>query len=410
MNGTDQKGRVFLLTGRFPYGIVETFIEAELSSLPEDVELTIFPTQIRSSRGEHRQVPDGVRTEVLLEGNARLLYPLLSLRMLFSKAFWHEVGRRRRMGILKASDLYHVAGFFGRAAEIARTLEKKHGRELKEGAVLYSYWFTTAAFAASMLHEKYGVKAVSRAHGTDVYDGRCVYGSMPGQGDALKGLDALYVCSENGMRYLQRKYPEAADRIGCAYLGSVDYGPGPEGGDGPFVLCSCSRLIPLKRVHRIAAALQRIQDVPICWVHMGDGGERAGVEEAVKGLPANVQAVLLGDLAHDDVMAYYREHRVDLFVNVSESEGLPVSIMEALSFGIPVLATDVGGTGEIVSEGAGELMPRDFEPEELARRIESYVRMDPAAYREKRRAARQRWEAHFWAAENYKKFYEEILR
>ena len=41
---------------------------------------------------------------------------------------------------------------------------------------------------------------------------------------------------------------------------------------------------------------------------------------------------------------------IDLFINTSSSEGVPVSIMEALSVGIPIIATDVGGTKEIVTK------------------------------------------------------------
>lgn len=50
--------------------------------------------------------------------------------------------------------------------------------------------------------------------------------------------------------------------------------------------------------------------------------------------------VLLGNqLVYD----FYRNNDVDVFVNLSESEGIPVSIIETISFGVPVVATDVGG-------------------------------------------------------------------
>ena len=47
----------------------------------------------------------------------------------------------------------------------------------------------------------------------------------------------------------------------------------------------------------------------------------------------------------------------DLFVNMSLSEGIPVSIMEAISFGIPIIATNVGGNAEIVNDETGVLIP-----------------------------------------------------
>ncbi len=52
----------------------------------------------------------------------------------------------------------------------------------------------------------------------------------------------------------------------------------------------------------------------------------------------------------DDLMLFFKENSVDLFINASITEGTPVSIMEAISCGIPIIATDVGGNPEIVSE------------------------------------------------------------
>ncbi|MDD0858820.1 glycosyltransferase [Arthrobacter alpinus] len=57
---------------------------------------------------------------------------------------------------------------------------------------------------------------------------------------------------------------------------------------------------------------------------------------------------LKGAVANDEVLNFYRNHEISVFINVSTSEGVPVSIMEAISFDIPVVATSVGGTPEIV--------------------------------------------------------------
>lgn len=61
-------------------------------------------------------------------------------------------------------------------------------------------------------------------------------------------------------------------------------------------------------------------------------------------------------LSHDQVMNYYKEHHFDVFINMSTNEGVPVSIMEAASFGIPIIATNVGGTSEIVQPSVGMLL------------------------------------------------------
>ena len=116
-------------------------------------------------------------------------------------------------------------------------------------------------------------------------------------------------------------------------------------------------------------------------------------------------------IPNKDVYSYYQTHPVDLFVNVSSSEGLPVSIMEAISYGIPVIATDVGGTSEIVEDGVnGNLIPMSFKPEELAGKIRKYVRMNREEMKELRGATRKLWEERFQAVKNYDLFAKNLLK
>jgi glycosyltransferase involved in cell wall biosynthesis len=71
-------------------------------------------------------------------------------------------------------------------------------------------------------------------------------------------------------------------------------------------------------------------------------------------------------VTHDAVRDFYLTQPVDVFVNASTTEGVPVSIMEAMSFGVPVVATDVGGTGELVNSRNGALLVPNPTPAEIA--------------------------------------------
>jgi glycosyltransferase involved in cell wall biosynthesis len=64
--------------------------------------------------------------------------------------------------------------------------------------------------------------------------------------------------------------------------------------------------------------------------------------------------------------------------------------MEAMSFGIPVIATDVGGTSELVSEENGLLINKNFTPSELANNI-TELACNPELIR-LRNASRKKWE------------------
>ncbi len=400
--------KVLLLTNKFPYGYTETFIEAELEAVPGNIDLTIIPTQPHSESDAGRQVPQNIKVDDFLSKRPKFEYPLKAFMMLFSRVYRQEVKERKKKAPVSVAERVHLIGYFGRARQIADALSVKYGNE---SVVLYSYWATEAAYAEKIIKKQLGWKSITRAHGTDVYDGQCTYGTIPGQRDAIAGIDMVYVCSRFGCGYLQKKYPESKDKITCSYLGTKDYGfKAGDNRGAEYVLLSCSRLVPVKRVHLIAEALKTITDKRIHWIHIGDGKERNKVEAIVKTFPENIRVTFTGDLPHYEVMEYYRDHDVNLFINVSESEGLPVSVMEIVSFGIPVIATEVGGTSEVIKGSFGDLIPKDFSTGELVALIRKYVDMDSKAYQELRKTARQSWEENYSAANNYKRFYLEIIQ
>ena len=106
---------------------------------------------------------------------------------------------------------------------------------------------------------------------------------------------------------------------------------------------------------------------------------------------------------------FYKENPVDLFVNVSTTEGLPISIMEAISFGIPVLATNVGGTHEVVIDGEnGWLLDADITADELAETVIEQINLDKSAKDRQKRKARQIWESQYEYRTAYASFYQLI--
>src|SRR5690606_29948218 len=102
---------------------------------------------------------------------------------------------------------------------------------------------------------------------------------------------------------------------------------------------------------------------------------------------------------NDVIMQYYKDNFLDLFINVSESEGIPVSIMEAFSFGIPCFATDVGGTKELVNKTNGLLVDINFDINELTEFIRN-IRKESLS-NNLRANARKTWEQKCNANVNY---------
>ncbi|MFN3428663.1 MAG: glycosyltransferase [Candidatus Sericytochromatia bacterium] len=157
----------------------------------------------------------------------------------------------------------------------------------------------------------------------------------------------------------------------------------------------------------IAALAAAHPALPIEWHHLGDGPQRASLEDAAQTLlPESVRWVFHGHLPNAGVLAFYRDCPVDAFVNVSASEGAPVSIMEALACGIPVVAPAIGGIPELVSGANGALLPPDPEAGAIADALAGLV---PGRAPDAVRAlARQTWQAMARAERNYPAFADQL--
>ena len=146
------------------------------------------------------------------------------------------------------------------------------------------------------------------------------------------------------------------------------------------------------------------------WTHIGDGKNISKLVRKSENQLKNIKFTFLGNLKNNEVIEYYTSNSVDLFLNVSSTEGLPVSIMEAISFGIPIVATNVGGTSEIVIEDfTGKLLNKDFENIELADIIEKIIQWRANnKYITMRKNCREYWKKNFEAKQNYQSLYNYI--
>jgi glycosyltransferase involved in cell wall biosynthesis len=97
---------------------------------------------------------------------------------------------------------------------------------------------------------------------------------------------------------------------------------------------------------------------------IGDGQDRAMLEGFCREKGLNEQVMFLG---HQEKIADYYQ-LLDLLVLPSLSEGLPNTVLEAMTFGVPVLATAVGGVPEIIQNGNGMMVPPN-DPGALAKRM-----------------------------------------
>lgn len=408
-----------LLTKTYPYGKGEEFIEDEVPRLAEHFErIILLATSVEDGAVQTRQVPENVTVHPIpartiqksLVGNGLSLFPFTSCGGLVDDAEHNELrGNLKRRAFL----LYFIAKSKAVYKECSRLL-RKYDLTAYDGVTFYSFWFYDVALAALWLSgdcENPVKKAVSRAHRYDLYPSAGSLGYLPLRRYLLERLDAVYPCSENGTSYLAERYPPYARKVHTAYLGTRDYGPGPENTGDTIEIVSCCHIAPVKRVELLAQSLALLsgEKRKLHWVHFGDGAQLESLKSYAAEHLKFMKTDFPGSVKNEDLMKYYQKHPVDWFINTSSSEGLPVSIMEACSFGIPVIATDVGGTSEIVREGeTGFLLDADFKPEDLAVLLRRLFRQKKGESAALRAGCRRVWEESFCASSNFDRFAREI--
>jgi glycosyltransferase involved in cell wall biosynthesis len=196
----------------------------------------------------------------------------------------------------------------------------------------------------------------------------------------------------------------AARRVGVIHNG-IEPGPAPSQGerlrarrvlgvdDRAFVVMAVARLDPVKDFPTLveAFAIVRRQLPQARLVIVGDGPERAQLE-------ARVDALDLGPSV--DIIGYRSGVRqllpaADLYVSSSISEGISITILEAMAAKVPVVATAVGGTPEVLpTPGDGGMLVPSRDPGQLAAAIVSLER-DPSARAAIAAAGRRRLESAF---------------
>ncbi len=130
------------------------------------------------------------------------------------------------------------------------------------------------------------------------------------------------------------------------------------------------RLAAVKGVPVLFAALQKVLEKHpgLHLTLIGDGPERKALEEQARAMGLRDVTSFLGFQSQDDVAAALAEH--DLFVLPSFAEGVPVVLMEAMAARLPVVATAVGGVGELVEHGSSGLIVPPGDIDALAKALD----------------------------------------
>ena len=405
---------IVLFTNSYPYGYEEeTFLNKEMTELIENFDNIYIipyksgePKAYKLNRNKVTIINDLEKPEYKYKKNVKSFFELFLIKKILINEFITCSNKKKYI-----KNIISYTSVLLRAlckAKFLNSILINHKIPI-ESTIFYTYWFgdftTSLGFLRSIYPEYKQAKFISRAHGWDLYEYRHKSDYIFPRTFQLEKIDHLFLISKNGMDYISKKYPFAKDKLLVSVLGtdnkfklSEKINNVKNETDKELLIVSCANLLSVKRIHLIPQILKRTTK-KIKWIHFGDGTQRNLVEEACKSLPGNISYVLKGFIVNDQIQQFYLDNYIDFFISTSYSEGLPVSMMEAISFGIPVIGTNVGGVSEIVTEDTGKLVERDFDFTDFAHLIETV-----SFNQEQRLKIIQFWEANYNAKRNFSQF------
>jgi glycosyltransferase involved in cell wall biosynthesis len=135
--------------------------------------------------------------------------------------------------------------------------------------------------------------------------------------------------------------------------------------EGDIVIGYVGQLIRRKRIDTLIQAFQQIDVAPKRLCIIGDGPQRAELEQLAAAVGGRERITFLG--YRDDRIALLKG--LDLFVLPSELEGIPRCLMEAMAVGVPVITSDIPGCRDLVEQEVTGLLFRSGDASELARQM-----------------------------------------
>lgn len=391
--------RVVVLTSSYPLDQKETFLIDELPFLKSSFEeLVLFPVD---KQGEVNNCTE-LKVLQLKELKFNSFWKLL-------KAFGVREFRRELLLLFRRGHKHGIQRF----KTLAVSWQKSESilNELRifsqDGVptVFYAYWGMESAIAVSRLKfEAPQITAVSRFHGWDVYENVHETKYLPFRDLISDNLDYLFPISKNATRLILEKWrPKGV--VETHYLGTFNteqtLNPKPSSTDVPLIL-SISNFNDVKRLPLFIDVFSQIKQ-PVKWVHIGDGSNRESIQLlAESSLPENAEVLFLGEKTHREVMEFLNTTPVTCLLNLSSSEGVPVSMMEVQSRGIPVFGTRVGGVSEIINSNTGFLVDPFAPSEKIASDLEDYLEF--CSQSEIRKSCYRNWLENFDGAFNFQNF------
>ena len=129
-----------------------------------------------------------------------------------------------------------------------------------------------------------------------------------------------------------------------------------------------SRLVVQKNINIVIEAMKLLDNKNLKLSIIGEGGEFSKLESAIHDLNLQNQVQLLGKIDNNKISQFLLT--ADIFIQASNYEGLPHSVLEAINYEVPILSTETGGCKDLLNDGErGFIIPMPPDKKVIAENI-----------------------------------------
>jgi glycosyltransferase involved in cell wall biosynthesis len=369
--------KIVYITVKTPFCLppAEAFILPEVVALLEQgIDVSIFPIMPRSI------ISDSFNKQF---EQVSIPIPVLDLRILLYalRAITRHPSRCTKAVLRALRSSRNAKILFKNLTIVPRALAASFVFEQMGIDHIHAHWGSRTSTLAIIASEIIQVSWSFTLHRWDIYENNLLL---------LKCRSASFTrcISVHGKKEVKRIVGELDEnRIKVIHMG-VDlpatttlHKPAPIEEGAPFIIAVPALLLPVKGhqylIDAIAIIVEKGLNSVQCMFY-GDGPLRESLVAQIGARNLNQHIFLEGRKSHDFILNLYRMRQVDAVclpsINDAEGnhEGVPVSLMEAMAYQIPVVSTDTGGIPEILGDGEG-LMVEEKNPIQLANALISLM-------------------------------------
>ncbi len=413
-----------LFVSSYPSPIGEMFIENELKILQDKFDkIWIIQTKFLENYNYFRLFrPNNSEKKIIYESKINKAQSIV--RFFLSNYFFSEISTILKTFPKKLFNykIYKDLIYYYLGSEKKKYWLKNfitdNNIDLKT-TLFYTYWCDENTFLLSRYNREIAkIDYITRLHNWDLYFERQNSKHQPFRNLIFNNSFKTIPISKHGENYCISKITNLLkSRFRTSYLGVENFDTNPQYKYTSYKeetyglkILTISFISPIKGLENLIHSLGKIKDIELHWNHIGWG--ESAYENEIKNQVAqlitnnqNIKVTFHGKLSPSNIQDFLENKPIDLMINCSAKEGIPVTLMEAASAGIPILAYRIDGIPEIVMDNYNGFLV-DPSLKDFSAEIQKFHHLKKEDKKRMSENAQTMQRNNFNAVTNYNKFIE----